>query len=101
MGETAGAGAATYSRQVPSVTKPHPIAPTNTRSPAWWAGWRFDDHACPRLTAHAGHISGRREIDMPGAKRVIERVDPDGAHLHEHLAVLRFRTVHLDQRFSS
>jgi hypothetical protein len=21
-------------------TKPHPIAPTNTRSPAWWAGWR-------------------------------------------------------------
>src|SRR5215471_18953781 len=27
----------------------------------------------------------------------IERVDPDGAHLHEHLAVLRFRTVHLDQ----
>jgi hypothetical protein len=58
---------------------------------------RFDDHACPRLTAHAGHIGGRREIDVPGAKRVIERVDPDGAHLHEHLAVLRFRTVHLDK----
>src|SRR5215813_2727472 len=62
-------------------------------------GWmaRFDDHACPRLTAYAGYIGGRCEIDVPGAKRIIERVDPDSAHLHEHLAVLRFRTVHLDQ----
>src|SRR5262249_62118148 len=57
----------------------------------------FDDGARARLTADSRQILGRGQVDVPRTERVIQRIDADGAHLDENLALLELRARQLDQ----
>src|SRR5262249_46140456 len=57
----------------------------------------FGDGARAGMTADSRQILGRGQVDVPRTERVIQRIDADGEHLDENLALLELRARQLDQ----